>query len=696
LELETERMKPSKLRISTKVALLFVGLILLQGAGILVSLTTVISRTQNEAFRTQMARTMMGIDAYLEAVLDEQTIQADLLSGQAKIIDYTDYGLQNLLRHELSIYRHSLQMSSVAIYREPGGAPFARVGEDPEALGIPSERIEDAFRGEETFRLSSDARQAMLTAFAPIEREGVTIGVVGVGRRLDERFVDRLQSFTHTTIVLSVGEYAVAVDELDARTIRRLSEMTERERRLDGVGVIGDYVVGTVSMAGLGEPDARVYVLLDTSQERRLLSRYNMLSVSLTSLVIVLALLMALVFYRVTFNRPFQDLLSGVHKIAEGDFEHDVRAPSDDEFGELAWAFNRMRVNIVARERELLQLSLYNALILDNVPSGIITASLEREVTTFNSAATRILGIDGQSVVATELSESDLPRGLLELIEEGLTRDRYENGQELRVTRNGGVVILSVTTSPLLSKEGEKIGTIGIFQDVTKVRQLEERLAVSKRLAALGEMAAGVAHQMRNPLGVMKVSAQMLRDDFDVNRNAENFHRITHMIVNEIDTLNLVIRNLLDFARPREAQMEPCSVRQVVESALENLPLDRYPELDIEFVGLDDVPPHPMDRTLMEQVVSNLTLNAMEASPPDAAVRIQAGMENGQLYIEVRDWGEGFSEPARGQIFDPFFTTKPKGTGLGLSIAHQIVEQHSGRIEVFSEPGEGAAFRVVL
>jgi two-component system sensor histidine kinase AtoS len=237
---------------------------------------------------------------------------------------------------------------------------------------------------------------------------------------------------------------------------------------------------------------------------------------------------------------------------------------------------------------------------------------------------------------------------------------------------------------------------IAIFEDITRVKQLEEKLSISTRLAALGEMAAGVAHQIRNPLGVMKVSAEMLRDDFQVADDDRNYQRLTHMMINEIDTLNIVIRNLLDFARPRDIQKTLCSVQRVIGDSLGSLPLDKYPELQIDTGHFEDIPEFRMDKSLIEQVISNLVLNAIQASPVDGKIRIDASVEQEHLHITIQDWGCGFDENIRKQIFNPFFTTKSNGTGLGLSISHRIIEQHNGRIDVSSEPGSGSTFRITL
>ncbi len=683
----------SSLKISTKVALSFVVLVLLQGGVTLIIFTVISSRSQDEAFGTQMKRTVTGIEGYILEVLEDQIVNANLLAGQAKVIDYTDFGLRNLLQRELFVYRTSLGMDLLGVYTRD--ALFASAGEELPQSEVMENQLRLAFGGEETFFVGITEEDTKLTVLTPIERANEIIGVLSLSRNLDSTFIDKLQVFTESQIVGVFGDQPIVTGNLSQATIERIVETAESGADADTINIDG-FVVGSVSLQNLGEPRAMLYCLLDTTDYRTLVRRYNSISLISTFLILSLALLIGMAFYRATFYRPFQHLLEGVNKISAGEMEHDFKVYTEDEFGVLANAFNLMRVNLMNREKELRQLSLYNRLILDNVGAGIMVFDLNGKVTTFNPAAARILAIDlGEGVDALAAQEA-LPGPFSEVIAAESDGGAFENGREVSISNDGEEMTLSVSTSPLLSRENAKIGVIAIFENITKVKKLEERLAISSRLAALGEMAAGVAHQIRNPLGVMKVSAQMLRDDYEPRSDGDNYSRITHMMINEIDTLNLVISNLLDFARPREIHKMPCRIADVVRSSLASLPLDMRPDLKIETVGLDDVPEVEMDRSLIEQVIANLVLNAIQASPPDGRVEVRATGDEKRLQIDIQDWGPGMDDRTKGQIFNPFYTTKSNGTGLGLSIGHRIVEQHHGTLDVISSTGKGATFRIIL
>jgi signal transduction histidine kinase len=209
-------------------------------------------------------------------------------------------------------------------------------------------------------------------------------------------------------------------------------------------------------------------------------------------------------------------------------------------------------------------------------------------------------------------------------------------------------------------------------------------------------MAAGVAHQVRNPLGVLKVSVELIRKRLAAAGTGGDLDDITKVMLSEIDNLNHVISNFIDFAHQREPLKASCSILEVVKESLAALPLGSFPDIDVHIEIPEDIGPYPMDANLMKQALSNLIMNAIDASGEKGAVQIRAFPRGRCLCIEVRDWGRGIPEDQRHRIFMPFFTTKASGTGLGLSIAHRIIEQHNGTINVLSTPGKGATFQIIL
>ncbi len=221
-----------------------------------------------------------------------------------------------------------------------------------------------------------------------------------------------------------------------------------------------------------------------------------------------------------------------------------------------------------------------------------------------------------------------------------------------------------------------------------------EKLLISSRIGAVRQMAAGVAHQIKNPLGIMKVTAEMLRDDFEVTNGREDYNRLTRLLIDEIDSLNLAINNFLDFARPLKIERESCSVSEIVDHSLRSIPSRNFPGIAINVEISDNMGRYYLDKRLIEQVLNNLIMNALEASKRGCVVTVRAYEINDDLFIEVEDQGIGFGEGEIKHIFMPFYTTKSNGTGLGLPIVKRIVEQHGGSIEVQSAPDKGSIFRL--
>ena len=223
-----------------------------------------------------------------------------------------------------------------------------------------------------------------------------------------------------------------------------------------------------------------------------------------------------------------------------------------------------------------------------------------------------------------------------------------------------------------------------------------EKLLIARRLTAVKELAAGVAHLVRNPLGVLKVSVELLRGRLGTAGLGGQLDEIITVMLSEIDSLGHVIGNFMDFAHQREPLRAPCSVLEVIKEALAVLPIASYPDIEPRVEVPADLEPYPMDANLMRQALSILLMNAIEASSRRGPIEVRASRLGRFLSIEVRDWGCGIPEEQRRRIFMPFYTTKASGTGLGLSIAHRIVEQHDGTINVISEPGAGSTFQLIL
>jgi signal transduction histidine kinase len=226
------------------------------------------------------------------------------------------------------------------------------------------------------------------------------------------------------------------------------------------------------------------------------------------------------------------------------------------------------------------------------------------------------------------------------------------------------------------------------------LRKAEAVARRSERLAALGQLSAGLAHELRNPLGTMRGSAEMLRNNLP--QGNEVAAELAGFISSEVDRINSLVTRFLDFARPLEVQPQPAELGEVVDRAIAQVERDTPRQVAVFKNYSPDVRPFSFDAELIERVVYNLLLNAVQATPDGGAVTVKTRPAEGDVEISVIDRGSGIPPEQVENIFNPFFTTKKDGAGLGLAIVSKIVDLHGGRMSVESEPGKGSVFRVFL
>jgi len=227
------------------------------------------------------------------------------------------------------------------------------------------------------------------------------------------------------------------------------------------------------------------------------------------------------------------------------------------------------------------------------------------------------------------------------------------------------------------------------------LQEAEEAVRRSDRLAALGQLAAGLAHELRNPLGTIRASAEMLNRS--VASENEVAREVAGFIAEEVDRTNSLVTRFLDFVRPLELRRAPADLAQVLDRSVTMVEREAAArEVTVYKNYSPDIPPFPLDAELMERVFYNLLVNAAQATAPGGAVTIKARPVADNAEVSVIDRGQGIEPKMLDSIFNPFFTTKPDGVGLGLAICSKIVDQHGGKIVVESEPAKGSVFRVYL
>lgn len=350
----------------------------------------------------------------------------------------------------------------------------------------------------------------------------------------------------------------------------------------------------------------------------------------------------------------------------------------------------------------------YYANVIDSVGDGVVVLDRDGTVTLMNPAAEEITGISrrqaqGQAFGGLFRGEVILTEMVAKTAATGMAISDYEN----IVLRTGGrITPVSATTSPLLRDDGERIGTILVLRDITNIRELERALRKADRLSTVGTLAAGLAHEIKNPLGGIKGAAQLMERELPGESDLRDYTRV---VLKEVQRVDRIVEELLQLASPRKLQLSPVNLHKTIGDIL-LLQKRAVSGKKITFLQQFDpsIPPILGDEALLTQLFLNLIKNAIEAVSEDGQVRVasrvladysmtQKGERRARMVaIEVGDDGPGIPKEEMEHLFTPFFTTKPKGTGLGLAICQKIVTEHRGMIKVESEPGKGTTFTVML
>jgi len=336
--------------------------------------------------------------------------------------------------------------------------------------------------------------------------------------------------------------------------------------------------------------------------------------------------------------------------------------------------------------------------ILQHMRSGLITLGRNGEIAYFNHTAEEILGRKREEIVGRDFEQvisRQFPE-LGELMRQSLYSGKGESRGELLLRGGKGEIPVGINTSVLRGNQGGVRGVIAVFQDLTEVKKLEEKMRKADRLAAVGQLSANVAHEIRNPLSSIRGSVEVLKGELKLEGEER---KLMDLIIKESDRLNGILQDFLSFARPGKGRFKTLDLRDLAKEVAALLRRESVkPQMGTIEAKSGDVPLLVRgDQDQLKQVLLNLGLNGLEALERGGWVRFEAiGSGNGKVRLAVRDNGRGISPSVREKIFQPFFSTKKGGTGLGLSIAERIVEEHGGQIEVESQRGKGTTFFITL
>ena len=365
--------------------------------------------------------------------------------------------------------------------------------------------------------------------------------------------------------------------------------------------------------------------------------------------------------------------------------------------GSLAESLRSAGARLEYASHEIRDLRKYNDNVLNSLLSGLLTTDAEARILTFNRAASVILGIPSTRAIRHDSID------VLQLPADTRTRlASLGDARTLRIdtqhrTGDGRSIDLGLTVSPLTFPDG-RAGFLFTFQDVTDVRRLERNARLQQRLAAVGEMAAGIAHEIRNPLASMSGSIQVLRQELTLN---DEQAQLMDIVLRESERLNDTIKSFLAYARPQRFALAKLDVRKIVQDAA--LLLRNSSEVQAHHTVAVDVPVEPVwceaDENQIRQVIWNLATNGLRAMAQAGRLLLATASANdgsGATLLTVQDDGRGIPHEELDVIFQPFHSSFEKGTGLGLAIVHRIVTDYNGTINVSSRVGAGTTVTVRL
>ncbi|HST29358.1 MAG TPA: ATP-binding protein, partial [Chthoniobacterales bacterium] len=363
---------------------------------------------------------------------------------------------------------------------------------------------------------------------------------------------------------------------------------------------------------------------------------------------------------------------------------------------------------------EVQNAKIYNETLLQNLTSGVIAASTDGRITVFNNEAGQITGLNSEEML--DNSVAALPVDLAEPLVATLRTGESQQDQEIALHVDNADVTIRASTSIFHGQSRQVLGALMVLTDITAIKRLELQIRRSDRLASLGTLSAGMAHEIKNPLVSLKTFAQLLPERYQDSDFRDTF---SNLIGHEIDRIDSLVNQLLRFARPAKPILKPLHAHEILEKALtlvghrlyqKDIKLQRYWQADTDTIR--------GDADQLEQVFLNFFLNAMDAMKTQGELSViteirsdeqwmsprahSNGESNGNgqtpeaLLISIRDTGEGIRAEDIPHVFDPFFTTKDYGTGLGLSVVHGIIQEHGGQIEVESELQKGTVFHILL
>jgi two-component system sensor histidine kinase AtoS len=467
--------------------------------------------------------------------------------------------------------------------------------------------------------------------------------------------------------------------------------------------------------AGFDERWGTIRVCLSLVPMLRQINQMRWIILAIGLIAIVVGILMSLWTAR-RITRPLENLVQSTREAARGNLSRTIQIQTRDEVEVLASNFSSMireilehRDQLERQLEEIKRLQRYADQLLTTMSDGLLSMNMEGRVSTINPAAQKLFK-NFDNPVDRGSSVSKALKNFTELdtyIQDILKNPHKKNPREIPLHNKSKERILLIGSSILKDRKGDPQEVILNLHDITELKKLETSVRQSERLAELGTLAAGMAHEIRNPLSTIKTFVQLLPRKIEKPGFLEKFQRT---VPRELDQINRLVEDLLELARVPKYHFEKTDIKSLLEQTIDFLEEEmKNRQIYCHCEYSSNLPPIQADISQLSKAFNNLIRNAIQAMPSGGKLSIKAfsknehtkdtqrlTVQNGWITLVFQDTGVGISPEDIKNIFSPFFTTKDIGTGLGLAITHKVITEHGGQIDVESHEGKGSLFRIYL
>jgi two-component system nitrogen regulation sensor histidine kinase NtrY len=496
----------------------------------------------------------------------------------------------------------------------------------------------------------------------------------------DEEFLNRALRGLEVTRTEGLG---------DGDVIRGGVPLYDAAKRIRGVVVVDYYVPKSISKRAVQISQSYEQYKYLTFLKTPVKNSY-LLTMLLITLVIIFAATWCGIYLSRGITVPIQKLAEGTHEVAQGNWDYRIEGGRDDEIGVLMQSFNQMTGDLKQIKLELERRGTVVETLLANIGAGVVSVDPAGKITTWNKAAEQFLGVPSERAVGRRYQEvfhDETLREIRGIVDSVMDRETVE--RELRLALPNGLRTLMVNAATLRDDDGSILGVMLFLEDITQIQKVQ-------RMEAWREVARRIAHEIKNPLTPIQLSAERLRKRYAKMLQGDGaiLDKCTTTIIQQVDELKKLVNEFSQFARLPTAQLVSSDLNEIVREAL-FLFKEGHDGVQFQFNGAI-IPPLELDREQIKRVLLNLLDNAVAAVGGNGEVRLSTRHDpvRAVVTLEITDDGCGLAPEIRTRIFEPYFSTKENGTGLGLTIVRQIIEDHRGYIRVWPNDPKGTRFTI--